>query len=477
MQRGLLEGLAGQRERTFIWTRRIMNWRTVMCGSLAFAGNTFMPGSDEAHELNEYAIEGALALIATGDRAGAWNEGPSYWEYGIGHLAQFALFLRTLTDGDVDLFKHSYLKRTGDFRLAFTVKPGQVWNWSDCEKHMHSSALLLLLARIYRRGDYQDLVLTEGMTHLGQVYYIDPSIERKPPPEAPTTSYFPDVGMVAMRSAGNYTGSYVGVKAGIVGKGIGHQHMDVGSLVVFSEGEELLAELNEWPYAEGEGKAGGFFDRNGPRWDYDYCGSIGHNVATVSGHYRKWSYHGKATVTATSFSEEMSAVIMDTSRVYARPITRALRAVVTLFPDITVVIDDVTAKERVRMQTLYHYLGSVETTEETFTIREGEAALHAVSLSPSMDENIILGHDVRHIHYHGNDGPVSRENRFVYIQNLHRSERLTFVCGLQYGKTPLPDAKWHYEPAGEGAGRVTVERDGLKQSFAFDLVGRTITVA
>jgi len=474
INRGTLAGLAGLRDRRYHWTTRAMNWRTVMCGSLALAGMAFLPGSDDAHELIEYAIEGALAIIADGDRAGGWNEGPGYWEYGIGHLARFALFLRTLTGGDVDLFRHPYLQRTGDFRLAMTVRPGRVWNWSDCHKKMPSSTLLSLLARVYRRGDYQDLVLAEGVSDLWQVYYLDQSVEREPAAEQATTAYFPDLGLATMRSGGGRQSSYVGVKGGIVGRDIGHQHMDVGSLVVFADGQELLAELDPWPYAQAMGKAGGFFDRTGPRWDYDYCGSIGHNVATVSGQYRKWTYHGRAKAIATSFSAELSAVIMDTSQVYDRPVTRARRAVVTLFPDVTVVIDDVAARKPVRLQTLYHYLGRVKIADDTFTISKGSASLHAVSLAPSLDDNIILGHDDRSAHYHTEHGRVCRGNRYVYIQNLHRSDRLTFVCGLHYGKRPLPSAEWTYEKTGDGAGVVSVLRDGRRQSFAFDTVAGTV---
>lgn len=476
IHRGTLAGLAGLRDRRYQWTTRVMNWRTVMCSSLALAGMAFLPNCDEAHELIEYAIEGALVILADGDRAGGWNEGPGYWEYGIGHLAQFALFLRTLTGGDVDLFRHPYLQRTGDFRLAMTVRPGRVWNWSDCHKDMRSSTLLSLLARVYRRGDYQDLLLTEGISNLWQVYYLDQSVKREPAAERPTTAYFPDLGVVAMRSGRRQESSYVGVKGGIVGRGIGHQHMDVGSLVVFAEGQELLAELDPWAYAEGTGKAGGFFDRTGPRWDYDYCGSIGHNVATISGQYRKWTYNGGAKVIATSFSDEFGGVIMDTSQVYGRPVTRARRAVVTLFPDVAVVIDDLAAREPVHLQTLYHYLGRVKIADDTFTISKGGASLHAASLAPSLDDNIILGHDERTVHYHATAGPVSRENRYVYIQNLHRTDRLTFVCGLHYGKRPLPSAEWMYEKTGDGAGVVSVTREGRRQSFAFDMTAGTVAM-
>jgi hypothetical protein len=118
VKRCLGPALEALRTRKYWWTECRHNWRSVMAGSFAMGGMAFADAFRDWRELIEYGLEGVLVVLEEGDRAGGWQEGPGYWEYGIGHCAEFASALKRFTGGRVDLFRHPYLKRAGDFRPA-----------------------------------------------------------------------------------------------------------------------------------------------------------------------------------------------------------------------------------------------------------------------------------------------------------------------------------------------------------------------
>ena len=59
----------------------------------------------------------------------------------------------------------------------------------------------------------------------------------------PLTKVFPDTGVAVMRSGYGPKDIFVGVKGGMIGPGVNHEHADLGSIVIHYGKHELLAEL------------------------------------------------------------------------------------------------------------------------------------------------------------------------------------------------------------------------------------------
>ncbi|MDA0747142.1 MAG: heparinase II/III family protein [bacterium] len=480
--RCLQPALEAMQTRKYWWTECTHNWRSVMAGSFAIGGMAFSDVFDNWKELVEYGLEGILVVLEEGDRAGGWQEGPGYWEYGIGHCAEFAASLKLLTRGKVNLFQHRYLKNTGDFRIYMTPSPRRVWNWSDGGKIAGSSITLSILAREYQNSAYQAAALQSGVVSLQQLFHLDLNLKKQAPTAGtrfPLTRIFPDNGLAVMRTGFKKNDTFVGVKAGIVGPEVNHEHVDPGSLVIFAAGRELLAELDSWPYAQTpSGKASGFFDKGGRRWDYDGNGIIGHNLVLLEGRYPPFSASTRTRLKHVELDANNELVIVDSTAVHRALAHRVRRYVVFLRPDIVLLVDDIRARERIRTRCLFHYLDRASVEPDSFTFASGSARLHGQSIYPSVEENIILGKEERLITYHTERGRTDRTNNYVYTANLHRSKDLVFVTGLHFGRHPLPKVQWSLdsEPTVDAPFTVTVGHNKTKRNIRFNLSAGTVEV-
>lgn len=436
VKRCLRPGLQGLRESKYFWTVRRINWRSVMCGSLGIGAMAFADDFADYPELLEYGIEGVLAVMEEGDRAGGWSEGPGYWEYGISHCAQFAWFLRVFTAGKVNLFRHSYLKKTGDFRAYMTVKPGRVWNWSDGRKQIARSLNLAILARVYGNGLHQEILRREQPYSISQLFYLDMDLKPGRLSQYPLSKIFPDLGIVVLRTGFGGKDIYVGLKGGNTGGDIGHPHVDPGSLVIHAEGRELLAEMDHWQYAQGKGKAGGFFDSELFRWDYDGNSARGHNLVEIEGQYPKFCDPGRSRILRADLGNEREVVVIDSTSFYRPLANRVRRYLIFLRPDVVVLVDEIRSRRPIRARVLYHYLDRAETGADWFSFTSGQAQLAGSSVYPSVADNVIVGMEKRRSSYHTEHDPVECLNQYVYVENLHRSRRLVFVGALHFGRKP-----------------------------------------
>jgi hypothetical protein len=473
VERCLGPALEALRTRKYWWTECRHNWRSVMAGSFAMGAMAFADVFGDWRELVEYGLEGVLVVLEDGDRAGGWSEGPGYWEYGIGHCAEFAAELKRFTGGRVDLFRHRYLRRAGDFPVYMTAAPGRFWNWSDCGKTAGSSLTLCILAREYGNRAYQAAALRRGVGSIRHLFYLDLDLKKEAPSAASgfgTTRIFPDTGVAVMRTGFGPDDAFVGVKAGVIGPAVNHEHADLGSIVIHAGGRELLAELEGWPYAQYTGRAGGFFDKRGRRWDYDGNDIVGHNLVVLEGRYPPFSAAARARLDRVDLGDGCELIAVDATRMH-RALARGVRRyAIYMRPDLLLLVDEVRARKPVRARCLFHYLERAEVGPEGFTIAGGRARLHGVSLHPSAEHNVIVGREERRITYHTERGRMERTNDCVYTANLHRSANLVFVTGLHFGKGPLPRVRWTLEgDPHAGPFEVAVRGRGIGRRLRFDL--------
>ena len=481
VDRCLGPGLEAERNKTYPWMHSRANWRLILCGCFAIGGMAFADECPDYRELIEYGIEAMLSCFATGDRAGGWNEGPGYWDYGLGYAVAFSRGLRVFTGGQVDLFRHPFLRKTGDFRLFMHTRPDEIWNWSDAGKKTGPSITLLGLARAYRNPTYQWLALAQGLKTIGQLYNHDPSVRPEQPATEPVAKRFPGLGVLVWREGFGPRDAYIGVKAGDIPHFNHHCHLDFGNVVIHAAGRELLAELDHWPYPyEGrkdpkvKGYQPGLYDlenKRWMRWDLDDVAATGHNLVTLEGLYPQASIGVRAKIKKAESGSGYELAIVDCTPPYRPLATRVRRYIVYLRPDVVLLVDEVRARKPVRARVQFHPAASVTCGTDSFTFTNGPASLVGTSLCPRAEDHLVLGLDDRRTSYHPPAGLVEKRHRYVYLENLWRKPRVVFVTALQFGRKSLTQAEFALQgqPAAEDAFGVRMLRGDPPISVHFNL--------
>src|SRR5262249_45300759 len=110
-------------------------------------------------------------------------------------------------------------------------------------------------------------------------------------------------------------------------------------------------------------------------------------------------------------------------------------------------------------------------------ITNGPALLRVEPLSPTEDDNLIVGMEDRRTFYETPQEIVERRNRYAYVENLWRKKRLVFVTALQFGRRSLRPASFTLEgtPAREPF-LVTVREGSRPMTVRFDLKKGDATV-
>lgn len=482
VNRILKPGLAAEKNKTYPWMVSRANWRIILPGTFAIGAMAFSEECPYYRELIDYAIEAMLVCLGTGDKAGGWNEGPGYWDYGLSYAVLFARTLQVFTGGSVDLFRHPFLKKTGDFRLFMQTAKDEIWNWSDAGKKVGPSITLTGLARAYQNPVYQWAVLRQGIKSLRQLYEFDPALKPAAPPAGRAASrYFPGVGVLVWRGGFGSRDSYVGFQAGDIPHFNHHCQMDFGNLVIHAEGRELLAEVEKWAYPyEGrkdpkvKGAQPGYYDienKRWMRWDFDYVAALGHNVVTLEGQYPQPFIGARSRFLSVDSGLRHEAVIVDNTSVYKPLAKRVRRYVVYLRPDVILLVDEVRAGRPVRARVHFQPGGAVEWGGDAFAVKNGPARLQGTSLFPAKRDHLVMGLDDRKTTYQPPSGLTEKRLRYLYVENLCRKPRLVFVTALQFGKTGFKPAAYALQgaPATNDVFTVTVKRGGRSSSAAFDL--------
>ena len=489
VDRILRPALEAERNKTYPWMHSSANWRIILCGCFAVGAMAFAEDCPDYRELIEYGLEGVLVSLGTGDSAGGWNEGPGYWDYGLSFAVWFAQRLKAFTGGDVDLFRHPFLRKTGDFRLFMQTREDEIWNWSDAGKKADASVTLLGLARAYQQPAYQWSALRTGVKTIKHLYELDLDLKAVAPPAGqPASRYFPGVAVMVWRGGFGPRDSYIGVKGGDIPHFNHHCQMDFGSFVIHAEGRELLAEVEKWDYPyEGrkdpkvKGAKPGYYDianKRWMRWDFDYVAATGHNMVTLEGCFPKPFIGAKARILSVEHGARHEATVIDSTCVY-RPLARRVRRyVVFLRPDVVLLVDEIRAVKPARARVQFQPGGEVKWESDAFTIKNGPAELQGVSLHPSKQDHLIIGLEDRKTTYQPPSGLTEKRLRYLYVENLCRKPRLVFVTALQFGKKGFGPAAYSLEgaPATDDVFTVSVKRGRKSAGVTFNLAKGSLVV-
>lgn len=341
----------------FFTTAKASNWSAVALNALT--QSAFLLEQDDP--VNSARVLGFvkrtlpvyLALYAP---AGAYAEGPTYWNYGTMHLAMLSdAWARNRSD-DLGVVSSPGLRESVDYRLHLEGPTGRVFNYADtAETDFDPPSLFFWFARVYQRDDLaahfrqrlgEELAgrgpkFVPGESWAGNerrryrafelLWYPEGGERPSGPRSLPTAVHFPggaDV-FVARTAWSGARSAWVGFKAG--DNRASHGHLDLGSFVYEADGVRWAVDLGPESY--------NLVDRIG--WDRRYdlfrISTRSHNTLVFGDANQRPD--AVAGITAWTEDKFGARAIADLSSAYSGA-AKTVRRGVRLAPDGALVVQD-----------------------------------------------------------------------------------------------------------------------------------------
>ncbi len=298
------------------------------------------------------------------------QEGITYWDYGVGMLADFADLMRFMAG--VELYDHPWLARTCRFPLYTTPPDGYAVSFADNSDKGNATI----------KGPYgTGLVglLGERVRDPYALWYADrpvSGVEMKPPADLPQSVFYPYIGYAVFNTclSDGLENVAVGLRCGPYYAG--HQHDDNNAFVIHAYGDKLAVD-------------GGYYDWYGsPHFKGYSIRTLAHNTLLVDGQGQVRETSGRL---AESFdSPGFGWTVGDASdpAIYGGRLRRFDRRLLFLKPGIVIVQDVVEAAGKpVRLEWLLHaqteQAFSCDSAAGSFLVERSAAVLQGQFLAPS----------------------------------------------------------------------------------------------
>ncbi len=221
---------------------------------------------------------------------GGCDEGPSYWSAAGAALFNATLVLYDLTGGYVNIFADQLFKNMGEYAVKVFITNGRCLNFADCPARANPSPSILYewgvlsdseMMRTYAQYRLDGGLCTPALDS-GEVYrsLLFLCRERLPKAEfiAPTKFWLDGIVIAGTRESSDiFKGLYVALKGG--NNAESHNHNDVGTVVVFADGQPIFLDAGSGTYTRRT-----FSNERYTIWamSSDY-----HNLATINGVVQK----------------------------------------------------------------------------------------------------------------------------------------------------------------------------------------------
>ena len=190
---------------------------------------------------------------------GGCDEGPTYWGAAAGSLFDCLETLYDMSGGKIDVYDEPLVRAMGEYIAKFNITANRYVNFADSHSTCSPDG-----AHLRRYGEkcgsrlLVDFASARPLNKNAGVHFrhpyrslrglitpiTEPSVER-----AARSVYFPDLGvMIERESEDPRCGLLLAMKGGHNGES--HNHNDVGSIIVYSDGEPLLIDAGVGAYTK-----------------------------------------------------------------------------------------------------------------------------------------------------------------------------------------------------------------------------------
>ena len=385
------------------WWDNKNNWNAICNGGAILASIAFMEyDAYRCSKLAEAAIGGIEYLLPGFAPAGAWEEGPTYWQYTLRYLTAVDATLTNVLGHDCGIKDAPGMENTHLYALSLEGKTGVV-QLADVNGTRVHSPQLYYWAKVYDRPEYGGAAdyITEkfGQTRnvFDMIYYDADYVADSYVP--PLTFYTEGTETVSFMSGYDDDDTFVNINGGSASTN--HSHMDSGSVVIDMKGESFVRDIGAGDY-----RWTGYFSSNladnGYRFLYYRTRPEGHNTFVINPMDSfdtdgTTVYYGqyKDAYSKAVCDEKNQTATMNLSDAYARDASNATRQL-SLDGDAVIINDSITLKEDKTNSEIHWYfhlsddLTAVIDGNKAILTKNGKSITFTFELTSNSDAQSIL---------------------------------------------------------------------------------------
>lgn len=248
------------RRRSWNWRGDLAdNWRLVILsvGTAALAIADELEGKELAMaqrvmEQTMWDIRESLSLFAP---LGAYEEGYSYWEFGMIYFVYHISAMMTAVGTDFGYVDVPGMKLTNQYLMAMNG-PVKVFNYHDFDdRRAGIPPQMMFLAEYF--GQYSEALpriekilstCPPARMLVSDMLYYNPAFLKANSLDKPLDCCLPVSEVATMRTGWEKTATYVGLHCDDPIGGEGHDHMDAGTFVLDAQGENFILDLGADSY-------------------------------------------------------------------------------------------------------------------------------------------------------------------------------------------------------------------------------------
>ncbi len=259
------------------------------------------------------AAESFIASYFDGfGKDGYCPEGLGYWNYGFGHFVMLAETVGRASAWQIDFFATEKVSSILAYPDRIALFPGVYPAFSDMDPSVQPEPWIAALADSRSGQAGRPCRITKKMPLNEALAAATARCGGDGPRPLALRDEFPDAGVYVLRGSGASSGKGLAMAFNIGNNGEPHNHNDVGSYVVASEGCIVLADPGAEVYT-----ARTFGPR---RYESRILNSFGHPVPAPDGALQDIGPQASGLVVDFSHSPEADAFLIDLRQAYAKSV-------------------------------------------------------------------------------------------------------------------------------------------------------------
>lgn len=348
------------------------NWSGICHTGLGLAALALLDEDPQLTDVVARSYEGVWNMLEHIGTDGAWQEGRSYWAYGLGESMRFIEALKRATGGQVNLFQHrSLYPHPADFGLyGLTAAFGDGSGTAVGE-----SATMNKLAQ--ESGDPRAAWYARNIVRARDEIFdlLWPATTVTPALPAEASRFFPSIDWALLRRDFSPEAVTVAAKAGM-NDDPHHGHLDIGTFNLTWQNHTFVGEIPRTPYDEE------YF--GALRWDYLEARTSGHNVVMVNGEEQicaklkdqPWQTGIGGKITQYQSEPTFASVIMDPTKAYPGKELKSWQRSIVLDKELNlvVVLDRVRCATGANIEVRFHPGVAVEVNQDRVRLTAPGAA-------------------------------------------------------------------------------------------------------